>query len=210
MFLNGSIFSWRVQEIFEKKQLFGKHFFFLLFRDLKFFFVAIFFYSPQSVAKMWTRKFNSPSATRHKARVARMGEFSPFGRLFTLGSVFENYRSSPKFWATCFYGTRFLTKKWFGYILGDFSKSHLATLHKFQSHDHSNSLFSVPTFRYMHRHLRNTAVSWFYELALASCEFGPLLLHKCILLHLCRRYLWVQASTQLLHCYNIAVKPMTR
>jgi hypothetical protein len=34
------------------------------------------------------------------ARVTRLGEFSPNGRLFTLGSFFNNYINSPQFWAT--------------------------------------------------------------------------------------------------------------
>jgi hypothetical protein len=30
----------------------------------------------------------------------RFGEFSPFDRLFTLGSVFENYKSGANIWAS--------------------------------------------------------------------------------------------------------------
>jgi flagellar biosynthesis protein FlhB len=32
------------------------------------------------------------------SRVTRMDEFSPIGRIFSLGSFFENYRSCAYFW----------------------------------------------------------------------------------------------------------------
>jgi hypothetical protein len=32
--------------------------------------------------------------------VTRLGEFSPIGRLITLGNYFEIYRSSPNLWGT--------------------------------------------------------------------------------------------------------------
>jgi hypothetical protein len=31
-------------------------------------------------------------------RVTRLGKFSPIGWLFAFGELFENYKSSPKFW----------------------------------------------------------------------------------------------------------------
>jgi hypothetical protein len=41
-------------------------------------------------------------ATLLPNRVTRLGEYSPNGRLFTLGSFFENRRSSRHFWnAVC-------------------------------------------------------------------------------------------------------------
>jgi hypothetical protein len=36
------------------------------------------------------------------ARVTRLGEFSPNGRSFTLGSFNKDYRSSPNVWASYF------------------------------------------------------------------------------------------------------------
>jgi hypothetical protein len=57
------------------------------------------------------------------SRVTRLGEFSPIGRLFTLGSFVENYRRMLKFLATFFLSKRhvlILTKNALGYILGDF------------------------------------------------------------------------------------------
>jgi hypothetical protein len=37
-------------------------------------------------------------------RVTRLGEFSPFGWLFTLDCFLENCRNSSHFWAKCFHG----------------------------------------------------------------------------------------------------------
>jgi hypothetical protein len=54
-----------------------------------------------------------------------MGEFSPFGRLLTLGSLFENYKSSPKCWQL-FNSVKFMhsfIKRGLGYILGEFFKN---------------------------------------------------------------------------------------
>jgi hypothetical protein len=59
-------------------------------------------------------------------RVTRLGEFSPFGWLFTLGRFIENYRSSPNFSSPCtqFHGkihVSILTKNnSLGYFWGDF------------------------------------------------------------------------------------------
>jgi hypothetical protein len=40
----------------------------------------------------------SPILSRHVPfRVARLGEFSPLGRLFTMGSLFEDYKSGTNF-----------------------------------------------------------------------------------------------------------------
>jgi hypothetical protein len=52
--------------------------------------------------------------------VTRLGEFSPLGRLLTLGNVFENYRSGPKFGATFFDGKCCVHINGLCYILGDF------------------------------------------------------------------------------------------
>jgi hypothetical protein len=73
------------------------------------FFTAIFFVSfgekTKSVfARNWSSRkqlLNMPVHTR----VTRLGEFSPIGRLFLcLGQLFENLRSSPNIWASCFCG----------------------------------------------------------------------------------------------------------
>jgi hypothetical protein len=56
-------------------------------------------------------------------RVTRLGEFSPNGRLFTLGSILENCLKSPHFCASFYPGMNYvivLTKIGLGYILGDF------------------------------------------------------------------------------------------
>jgi hypothetical protein len=48
-----------------------------------------------------------------------------------LGSFFENDRNIPKLWATPLEGIRnafILSKNVLGYILGDFSQTHLVTL----------------------------------------------------------------------------------
>jgi hypothetical protein len=53
-------------------------------------------------------------------RVTRLGEFSPTGQLFSLGSYF-NYRISPNIWAAFFHCNSLvliLTKYGLGYILG--------------------------------------------------------------------------------------------
>jgi hypothetical protein len=50
----------------------------------------------------------------------------PIGRLFTLGSFFENRRSCPNFWATFFIGNSHVfitTINGFGYISGDFFRN---------------------------------------------------------------------------------------
>jgi hypothetical protein len=54
--------------------------------------------------------------------VARLGEFSPIGQLFSLGSVLK-ITEGGHFLATFFHGTGnvlILTNHWLGYILGDF------------------------------------------------------------------------------------------
>jgi hypothetical protein len=55
-------------------------------------------------ARNWSSRkqlLNMPVHTR----VTRLGEFSPIGRLFLcLGQLFENLRSSPNIWASCFCG----------------------------------------------------------------------------------------------------------
>jgi hypothetical protein len=60
-----------------------------------------------------------------------MGEFSPNGRLFPLGSFFH-YCRSPNFWLLVFLRKSYvltLTKNVLGYILGDFLiPTHLVTL----------------------------------------------------------------------------------
>jgi hypothetical protein len=59
------------------------------------------------------------------------------GRIFAhwvivcIGQVFENYQSSPHFWAAFSHGggdAKILTKKWLGHILGYFSNTLLVTL----------------------------------------------------------------------------------
>jgi hypothetical protein len=64
--------------------------------------------------------------------VAKFGEFSLIGRLFTLGSQFlENFRSSPHSTATLSRDARYeliLTKNGLGIILGYFFLTHLVTL----------------------------------------------------------------------------------
>jgi hypothetical protein len=64
----------------------------------------------------------------HGIRVTRLGEFSPGGWLFTLGSCCENYSSSTNNWDT-FFGSEIYVLSFKGYTLGDFSQSHLVTLH---------------------------------------------------------------------------------
>jgi hypothetical protein len=57
------------------------------------------------------------------ARVTRLGDFSPIGWLFSLGSFLENYCCSPKFLTSFFNGQSYvliLTNNGLGYILGDF------------------------------------------------------------------------------------------
>jgi hypothetical protein len=67
-----------------------------------------------------------------------LGEFSPIGGLFfeevfSLGAVFSKIKEvlSPNFRVTIFSGKNhalILTNNWLGHILGDSSKTHLATL----------------------------------------------------------------------------------
>jgi hypothetical protein len=43
------------------------------------------------------------------SRMARLGEFAPFGRLFTLGRFSKIYiRSNTNFWATVFHSKRYV------------------------------------------------------------------------------------------------------
>jgi hypothetical protein len=57
-------------------------------------------------------------------RVTRLGQVSPIGRLFTLGSYFFIADvHSPQIWSTFFHGkgeALILTKNVLGYILGEF------------------------------------------------------------------------------------------
>jgi hypothetical protein len=73
-----------------------------------------------------------PTFLELDGRVTRLCEFYPNGRLFTLGSYFENYKSSPRFCATFPLGAEcvlILTKTGLGYIhFGRFLKPHLVTL----------------------------------------------------------------------------------
>jgi hypothetical protein len=39
-----------------------------------------------------------------ESRLARLGKFSPIGRLFTLSNFYENDKSRPNFWSTFFRG----------------------------------------------------------------------------------------------------------
>jgi hypothetical protein len=59
-----------------------------------------------------------------QTRVARLGEFSPFVRVLSLGSFsFKYYGKSPKIRPTFFHGYSIVlisTKHGFGLILGDF------------------------------------------------------------------------------------------
>jgi hypothetical protein len=60
-----------------------------------------------------------------------LGEFSPFGRLFTLGSFLRNDKGNPNFRATFFLGRSyvlFFYKNRFGYSVVIFSLTHLVTL----------------------------------------------------------------------------------
>jgi hypothetical protein len=61
-------------------------------------------------------------------QVSRLGQFSPIGQLFSF-IFFENDKSGPKVWATFFdeksYACINGDKNGFGYILGDFSQTHL-------------------------------------------------------------------------------------
>jgi hypothetical protein len=55
-----------------------------------------------------------------------LGEFSPIGRLFSLGSSSKNCKSIPNILAAIFCGKHYvsiLTKNVLGYILGDFFKN---------------------------------------------------------------------------------------
>jgi hypothetical protein len=58
------------------------------------------------------------------ARVTRLGEFSPIGRVFSLGSfLFYFTERAQTFWATISHGNSNVlisTKHTLGYILGDF------------------------------------------------------------------------------------------
>jgi hypothetical protein len=72
---------------------------------------------------------NSPLPLSHS--VTRLGEFSPKGRLFTLGNFFITEVAHIFVLLFPYVGTRFvliLTKNVLGYILGDFSQTHLVTL----------------------------------------------------------------------------------
>jgi hypothetical protein len=56
-----------------------------------------------------------------------LGEFSPIWRSFSLGSFFENCKSSTNSWATFVHGTSYALNRLGYYILGDFftnSSSH--------------------------------------------------------------------------------------
>jgi hypothetical protein len=66
-------------------------------------------------------------STEALIRVTRLGEFSPFGRLFTLGSFF-NCKSTKQIWAKYSLFELILTKNVLGYILGYFSQTCLVTL----------------------------------------------------------------------------------
>jgi hypothetical protein len=57
------------------------------------------------------------------SRVTRLSEYSPLGQLLTLGSYFENNRSSPKIGATFFHSNSYIlfsTKYGLGSIMGGF------------------------------------------------------------------------------------------
>jgi hypothetical protein len=60
--------------------------------------------------------------------VNRLGEFSPIGWLFSLGSFCENYKSNPNNWdGYIFHGKRYLaifTKNELGYIWATYSEMH--------------------------------------------------------------------------------------
>jgi hypothetical protein len=61
-----------------------------------------------------------------------LGYFSPLGRLFTVGSFFENFRRSANFWATFFQGKViwyiFMTKMGWASLWATFSQAHPVTL----------------------------------------------------------------------------------
>jgi hypothetical protein len=63
--------------------------------------------------------------------VTRLGVFSPIGRLFSMGSSLENYRSNPYVWAT-FSVANYLqiVKNGLGYIFGD--STNKASKHNFK------------------------------------------------------------------------------
>jgi hypothetical protein len=80
---------------------------------------------------VWWQFAKNDYLDRAPTRVTRLGEFSPFGRLFSFGQFFGNYWSSPNLWGTFFTGKlvyKFWQKNCLGYILGGFSQTHLATL----------------------------------------------------------------------------------
>jgi hypothetical protein len=59
------------------------------------------------------------------------------GDCFALVAFFKNYRSSKHNWATVFQNKSYLlilTKNGLGYILGEFSKTHLVTLNSQRPH----------------------------------------------------------------------------
>jgi hypothetical protein len=58
--------------------------------------------------------------------VTRFGEFSPLGRLFSLGGIFKITKVAQIF-GTKKHGTNFDTKR-VGYTFGYFAKTHLVTL----------------------------------------------------------------------------------
>jgi hypothetical protein len=67
----------------------------------------------------WSITFSCPSGA---IRVTRFGEFSPLGRLYTLGHFFKTSLSSQNFGDTLFPRKSFvvkLTKYSLGFILGD-------------------------------------------------------------------------------------------
>jgi hypothetical protein len=77
---------------------------------------------------------NEVSDTSHTSRVTRLGEFSPFGRQFTLSSFYSLKISEVAqiIWATFIPGKSYLlilAKTGWAIFWAIFSQTHLATLH---------------------------------------------------------------------------------
>jgi hypothetical protein len=60
----------------------------------------------------------------------QIGRFFAYWAIVYFGLCFENYRNNPNYLATFCHGYAliFFKKKLLGYILGDFSQTHLVTL----------------------------------------------------------------------------------
>jgi hypothetical protein len=65
-------------------------------------------YHSYHIPNLSPRHLDKCALTSFPTMVTRLGEFSPFGRLFSSGSFFEKYRSCPKFRATFIHGKSYI------------------------------------------------------------------------------------------------------